>query len=116
MCACVKASACRQARTLFTLRSDDIRNWRTRLRQLQEDQLSLVERAKKLEDAHSAELDIKDSEIVQADREIEFRQKYRAASSNFLNTVQILSEEGSSSRLDIIHAQLDLGRPKRNWS
>lgn len=98
---------------LFTLRSDDIRNWQTRLLQLQEDQLSLVERAKKLEEAHSAELAIKDSEIDQADREIEFRQKYRTAADKFFNAVQKLSDEGSSSRMEIIHAQLDLASSEK---
>jgi multidrug efflux pump subunit AcrA (membrane-fusion protein) len=99
---------------LFTLRSDDIRNWQTRLRQLQEDQLSLGERTKKLEEAHSTELEIKNSEIVQADREIEFREQYRAASSNLLDAVQTLGKEKLISQFEIIHDQLDLASSEKD--
>jgi HlyD family secretion protein len=98
---------------LFTLRSDDIRNWQTRLRQLQEDQRALVERGQKLEEAHAAELDIKDSELVQADREVGFRQQYRDATSNFLNAAQILAKEGIVSQFEIIHDQLDLASSEK---
>jgi HlyD family secretion protein len=103
----------RSGEELFTLRSDDIRKWQTSLRQLQQDQISLAERAKKLEEAHTAELAIKDSEIIQADHEIEFRQKYRDACSNFLAADQALAKGGIVSQFDIIHEQLDLASSEK---
>jgi hemolysin D len=98
---------------LFTLRSDDIRNWQTRLRDLQEDQRSLLARAKKLEEAHSAELAIKDSELIQAQREVEFRGKYRDASSNFLAADEILAKMGVVSHFEVVHNQLDLASAEK---
>ena len=50
---------------LVALRSDEIQNWQARLSQCREDQRALAERSAKLEEAHTAELAIKDAEIAQ---------------------------------------------------
>lgn len=98
---------------LFTLRSDDIRNWQTRLRALREDQHSLAERGKRLEEAHTAELAIKDTEITQAEREVDFRAKYRDASSNFLAADQELGKMGVVSHFEIVRNELDLASAEK---
>lgn len=96
----------RAGEELFRLRSNDIRNWQTSLHQFQQEQLSLAGRSKKLEEAHTNELAINDSETVQAGREIGFREKFRDASSNFLAADQTLARGGIVSQFDIIREEL----------
>jgi membrane fusion protein len=91
---------------LFSLRSDEIRNRQTRLRQLQEDQHALEDRIKKLDEAHTAELSIKDAEIAQAEREVVFRQKHSDTSNDFLQRAQALAKDGLISQVELLNHEL----------
>jgi multidrug efflux pump subunit AcrA (membrane-fusion protein) len=91
---------------LFTLRSDEIRNWQARLGQLQEDARALAQRAGKLEEAHAAELAIKDAEIAQTGREIQFRQRYFDTSQEFLRRSWFLAIDGLVSEIEFLRDEL----------
>jgi membrane fusion protein len=92
---------------LFTVRSDEIRARQARLLELKREQRSLAELGKKLEEAHAAQLKIKDSEIAEAEREVVSRLKYRDVSSNFLAAKQAVTNTDVVARAEGIREQLD---------
>lgn len=93
---------------LFALRSDEISNWQTRLRQAQEDQRALEERIPKLDEAHAEQLSIKDAEIAQAGYEVGFRQKFLDTSRDFLKRVETLAAAGLVSQVERIREDLEV--------
>jgi membrane fusion protein len=99
---------------LFALRSDEIRNWQTRLRQLQEDQRAITERARNLDEAHTAELSIKDAEIAQIEREVNFRQKYLETSKDFLTKAGALAAQGLISQVELMRHQLETAEAEKD--
>lgn len=99
---------------LFALRSDEIRNWQSRLQQLQEDLRALAERQKKLDLAHEAQLAIKDAEIAEADRELEFRKRYHLTSEEFLRRSCILAVENLLSEVELMRDQLKAAEAEKD--
>lgn len=99
---------------LFDLRSDEIRGWQARLRQVQEDQRALGKRRRNLEEAHAAQLAIKDAEIVQAEREVGFRQKYLETSKDFLRRAEVLAAEGLIAQVELIRHQLEAAQAEKD--
>jgi len=92
---------------LFTLRSDEIRNWQEQFSRSREDQRALADRGTTLEETHKAELAITDAEIEQADREVKFREKYLTTSRDFLRRERELAEGGFVSQVDLLRYELD---------
>ena len=99
---------------LFALRSDEIRSWQTRLGQLQQDQHALKDRTRKLDEAHAAELSIKDAEIVQAEREVSFREKYFETSKDFLRRVQSLAADKLLSQMELMREELKVAEAEKD--
>ncbi len=115
--AAVRASEGQQVKAgeeLFTLRSDDIRNWQARLRQLQEDQRALTERVAKRDEAHAAQLAIKDAELVQADREASFRQRYLDTTKDFVRRAQNLATAGLLSEVELMRHRLEVAQAEKD--
>ncbi len=98
---------------LFSLRADEIRTWQSRLRQLQEDQRALAEREQKLNDAHKTQLEIKDAEISEAERELEFRKKYLATSEEFLRRSRRMAEDKLLSEVELMRDQLQTAEAEK---
>jgi len=99
---------------LFALRSDEIRAWQARLGELQQDQHALADRVRKLDEAHAAELSIKDAEIVQAEREVTFRQKYFETSKDFLRRAQSLAADKLLSQMELMREELKVAEAEKD--
>ena len=100
--------------TLFQLRSDELRNAQARVRQLAEDERALVERARRLDEAHVGDLAIKDAEIAQADRELIFRDQHLATANDLLNRTQTLADEQLISEVEVLSHRLAAAESEMN--
>lgn len=96
----------RAGQELFRIRSDGIRNAHSQRGQLQEERRALGDRSIRLDEAHVAELAIKDAEIVQAERELVFRAKHLALSRDILRRSQPLLSQGSISEVELLNHEL----------
>ena len=92
---------------LFVLRSDEIRGWDTEVRTLAEDlrthQLTLT----KMDEAYSAEADIKNAQVAQAESELRFREKQSSSNRELLVRLEKLSQSGGFSQVDLIRLRMD---------
>jgi multidrug efflux pump subunit AcrA (membrane-fusion protein) len=99
---------------LFRLRSDEILAWQARLSQLKHDQQTLQDRVRKLDEAHTAQLAIKDAEIVQAEREVAFRQKYFETSKDLLRRAKTLAEDKLLSQVELMREELATAQAEKD--
>lgn len=99
---------------LFRLRSDEIRNAHARIRQINEDSRALAERIRRLEEAHTAELAIKDAEIVQGERELGFRDKHLATARDIVRRSEQLARLGSVAPVELLARQLEEAESEKN--
>lgn len=99
---------------LFLLRSDEIRNAHSLRRQLLEDTRALEERVRRLDEAHLAELAIKDAEIVQGERELVFRGQHLATIRDLLNRAERLATDGLISQVELLRHQLDAAESEKD--
>jgi HlyD family secretion protein len=95
---------------LFVLRADDVRDWRTDLDTHEQNLQALRERTAKLDEAHKSMLLIKDSEIVQAQRESEFRRKHLETMRDLANRAELLGKSGSISEIELVNRRLALAQ------
>jgi hemolysin D len=99
---------------LFRLRSDEIRNARTRIRQFTEDRRALQERGRRLDEAHQAELAIKDAEIDQAERELGFRDRHLETIRDLVRRSEKLAALGSVAPVELLGHKLDEAESQKN--
>ena len=92
---------------LFRLRSDEIRNARSHLDQLAEDARAQDQRVRQLDASLIAELAIKDAEIVQAKRELDFREKHLATIQEIVRRSEGLAAAGSLSPVELLNRRLE---------
>lgn len=91
---------------MFELRSDEIREVRSRLAQCIEDQRAVIERARRLDEAHTAALASKDVERVQAERELVFREQHLATIRDLVRRAEQLAAAGSLSPVEMLSHKL----------
>jgi len=99
---------------LFILRSDEIRGWQTELETLKEDLHSGTEREEKLRAAYAQELAIKDAELGQYDRELEFRERELATSRDITERLEKLRVDGLLSKIEMMRHELDVARIEKD--
>lgn len=99
---------------LFRLRSDEIRNARSRIQQSTEDRRALQERGRRLDEAHRAELAIKDAEIDQAERELGFRDRHLETIRDLVRRSEQLAALGSVSPVELLGHKLDEAESQKN--
>jgi multidrug efflux pump subunit AcrA (membrane-fusion protein) len=99
---------------LFVLRSDEILNFRTQLGTLNEDLGTKKENSAKLEASYRAQIDIKNSEITQVQREVEFREKHASTNRDLVARLEKLSASGGISQIELIQHQLDLAGSEKD--
>jgi multidrug efflux pump subunit AcrA (membrane-fusion protein) len=99
---------------LFRIRSEEILSWRTELRTLAEDLRVRREIASKLEASHRAEVEIKRSEVAQAEHEVAFREKHLETISRLLERMERLAQEGNLSEVELLHRRLDLAESEKD--
>ena len=101
---------------LFRVRSDEIRNARSRIDQLAEDTRAQSQRVRRLDESHTAELAIKDAEIAQAERELGFRTKHLATIQDIVRRSEGLAASGSVSPVDLLNRRLEEAESEKNLS
>jgi multidrug resistance efflux pump len=99
---------------LFELRSDQILNFRSELGTLTEDLHAKTENTAKLEAAYHAQLDIKNSEITQVEREVKFRENHASTNRDLVARLVKLSAKGGISEVELLQHQLDLAGSEKD--
>ncbi len=103
-----------QGAPLFALRSDEIRNWRTQQRTFQEDLRAIQERSVKLGEIQLAQLSIKETQIVQMEREVAFREKHLATNQDFLTSMETLDAKGGIAKIEMLNYRLNLAASEKD--
>jgi multidrug efflux pump subunit AcrA (membrane-fusion protein) len=99
---------------LFILRSDEIGKLNTELQTISEDLRAKKEAAIKLEAAFSAQLEIKEGEIAQVRREVQFREQHATTSRDLVNRLAKLQSTGGISQVELIKHQLELAESEKD--
>jgi multidrug resistance efflux pump len=99
---------------LFVLRSDEIRGWQTELQTLREDLRSGTEREQKLRAAYVQELAIKDAEIGQYNRELDYRGRELVTIRDIVLRLEKLRAEGYLSEIEMMQHELDVARIEKD--
>jgi len=92
---------------LFVLRSDEIRVFDTQLRTLTEDLRTGQMTLARMDEAYTAEADIKSAQVAQAESELRFHEKQSNSNRDLLNRLEKLSKSGGFSQVDLIKLQLE---------
>jgi multidrug resistance efflux pump len=92
---------------LFVLRSDEIRVFDTQLRTMGEDLRTHQMTLAKMDEAYTAEADIKNAQVAQAESELRFHEKQANSNRDLLTRLEKLSKSGGFSQVDLIKLQLE---------
>ena len=99
---------------LFVLRSDEIVNFRMQLETLSEDLRARQENAARLESSYRAQLEMKNSEIAQMEREVKFREKHAETNRDLITRLAKLTASGGFSPVELIKHQLLLAESEKD--
>jgi multidrug resistance efflux pump len=91
-----------------------VRAKHTQLQTLTEDLRTRQDTILKLEAAHTAQITIKNEEIAQLERELEFRQTHAVTSRDFVARLGKLAGVGGVSQLELTREQLALAESKKD--
>jgi hemolysin D len=92
---------------LFVLRSDEIRDWDTQMRTLNEDLRTHELTLTKMDEAYAAEMDIKKAQVAQAESQLRFCEKQATSNRDLLNRMEKLSKNGGFSQVDLIRLRME---------
>lgn len=101
---------------LFVLRSDEIRGLDTQNRTMTEDLRTREESLAKSDSAFTAQVQIKDAEIQQAESEVKFREKHATTSKELVDRMERLSKSGGISQVELLRLRLDLAASEKDYS
>ncbi|HEY1582525.1 MAG TPA: HlyD family efflux transporter periplasmic adaptor subunit [Chthoniobacterales bacterium] len=101
---------------LYVLRSDEIRGWGTEIQTLGEDLRTHQEGLAKAEMAYASGLEIKKTEILQAQSEVTFREKHAASSRELLSRLEKLTKSGGISLVEVLQHRLDAAESEKDLS
>ncbi len=106
----------KQGAELFVLRSDEIRALDTQSLTMTEEfrqrEISLA----KADGAFTAQLQIKEQEMAQAEGEVKFREKHALTSRELVDRMDRLSSSGGISQVELLRLRLDLAGSEKDWS
>jgi len=106
----------KQGAELFVLRSDEIRGLDTQFRTLTQDLRTREENLVKSDSAYTAQVEIKDAEINQAESEVKFRERHVETSRQLVERMERLSKNGGISQVELLRMRLDLAESEKDWS
>jgi multidrug efflux pump subunit AcrA (membrane-fusion protein) len=101
---------------LYVLRSDEIRGWGTEEQTLGEDLRTHQDGLAKADAAYHSALEIKQTEISQAQSEVAFREKHVASSRELLTRLEKLSNNGGISLVEVLQHRLDAAESEKDLS
>jgi len=99
---------------LFVLRSDEVRLRHTKRQTLREDLQSRIETSEKMEANHLALLDIKAAELVQIERELEFRLRHTSTNRELVGKLKKLASSGVISQFELTRQELALAESEKD--
>jgi len=99
---------------LFRLRSEEVLTWRMQLQTQEEDLRVRQSVASKLEASHRGEVDIKMSELAQAEQEVGFREKHLETVRRLLERMERLALEGNLSEVELLQRRLELAESEKD--
>jgi len=99
---------------LFVLRSEEIWAWQAQLQTSEEDMRSAQQRSARMEEYYKGQLEIKDQESRQAERDVAFRQKHLATSQDVVERNQKLADEQLVSEIEMIQRRLALAESEKD--
>ncbi|MGZ8853529.1 MAG: HlyD family efflux transporter periplasmic adaptor subunit [Thermoanaerobaculia bacterium] len=100
--------------TLFVMRVDEVREWRTETDSREEALRALHDRSRKLEEAHASAMHIKDSEIDQAAREIQVRTTHLQVMRDLTGRLEKLAGTGLVSQIELASQKLALAQSEKD--
>jgi multidrug efflux pump subunit AcrA (membrane-fusion protein) len=101
---------------LFVLSSDEIRNWDTESRSLQEDLKTRQSDLVRDDAADTEEMSIKEREAAQTQDEITYRENYVETVRKLADRLESLSKTGAISQEELITHQLELATGEKDLS
>lgn len=104
----------KKGQDLFVVRSQEIRNWTSELRTLQQDLAAADQRLALLERDQRAELDIQTSRVQQFDRDLVFQQEYLKTLRDFLDRYERLDADGLVPLVDMMAQRLAVSKAERD--
>jgi membrane fusion protein len=104
----------RKGEPLFLLRVDEVREWRTEAATRSESLAALRERSRSLEMTYSSAVRIKESEIEQAERDVDFRKQYEGVMRDLVARVEKLAATGLMSDIELTSHRLGLAQSQKD--
>ncbi len=104
----------RMGEELFVLRSDEIVSFRTQLDTLNEDLRARQENAERLESSYRDQMEMKNSEIAQMEREVKYREKHAETNRDLITRLGKLTASGGFSPVELIKHQLQLAESEKD--
>ncbi len=101
---------------LFVLRSDEIRDRHTQLQTLTENLHTKTESIATMEASHTEQLNIKDAEIAEVERELTFRKTHAETSRDLVSRFDKLAASGGISQIELARLHLDLAESEKDLS
>ncbi|MGZ5552867.1 MAG: HlyD family secretion protein [Chthoniobacterales bacterium] len=101
---------------LFVLQSDEIRTRDMQRRTLTEDLREREESLRKADSAYSAQVEIKDAQLAQAESEVKFREHHTATNHELVDRMDKLSKNGGISQVELLRMRLDLAASEKDQS
>ncbi len=104
----------RKGQALFVIRSQELRNWTSELRTLEQDQDSIDRREALLAEDQRAALEIQTTKIRQMEKDLAYEQDYVKTVRDFLQRYERLDAEGLVSLVDLKSQQLEASKGERD--
>jgi|WetSurMetagenome_2_1015567.scaffolds.fasta_scaffold35369_8 multidrug efflux pump subunit AcrA (membrane-fusion protein) len=104
----------RKGQDLFVVRSQEIRNWTSELRTLQQDVAAADQRVALLERDRRADVAIQSSKVQQFERDLAFQQEYLKTLRDFLVRYERLDADGLVPPVDMMAQRLSVSKAERD--
>lgn len=104
----------KKGQDLFVVRSQEIRNWTSDLRTLEQDVAAADQRMALLERDQRADLEIQSSKVQQFERDLAFQQEYLKTLRDFLERYERLDADGLVPLVDMMAQRLAVSKAERD--
>jgi membrane fusion protein len=104
----------RRGQELFVLRSQEIHNWTTELRTLDQDLEAIGKRAALLKANHETAVGIQTTRIQQYEKDLDYQQEYLGVLRDFLKRMEKLEAEGVLPTVEVLSQRLAASKGERD--
>jgi multidrug resistance efflux pump len=110
----VETQDVKRGQDLFVVRSEEIRNWTSELRTVQQDVAAADQRVAQLERDRRADVEIQSSKVQQFERDLAFQQEYLQTLRDFLVRYERLDGDGLVPLVDMMAQRLSVSKAERD--